>query len=161
MSGRGEAPRPPVREAERVTAGSEPESPASTDHLMAAICDLDHIEAALRAAVRNKEAPGARAGGTLSWPQTRHGSHGRAADDRQTMAPRGDRRSRVCRGSGNLQLQGESKIGNRRRVGLDIRSAKAPCWRALCGMRLGSALKRLDAFRRPVLFGIVEEVIYV
>jgi hypothetical protein len=40
------------------TATAEPESPASTAHLMEAICDPDNIEAALRALVRNKGAPG-------------------------------------------------------------------------------------------------------
>src|SRR5271156_5399785 len=56
--GRGETPRTVAREAEVVTAGAEPESPAPTEHLMEAICDLDNIEAALRAVVRNKGAPG-------------------------------------------------------------------------------------------------------
>jgi RNA-directed DNA polymerase len=37
---------------------AERESPASTAHLMEAICDPDNIEAALRAVVRNKGAPG-------------------------------------------------------------------------------------------------------
>ena len=58
MPGRGEAPRQLVREAEVVTATIEHESPASTKHLMEAICDPDNIEAALRAVVRNKGAPG-------------------------------------------------------------------------------------------------------
>jgi RNA-directed DNA polymerase len=58
MPGRGEAPCPVVREVEVATASSEPESPASTKHLMEAICDPDNIEAALRAVVRNKGAPG-------------------------------------------------------------------------------------------------------
>src|SRR6201981_3221603 len=58
IPGRGETPRPVAREVEVVTARSEPESPASTDHLMEAICDPDNIEAALRAVVRNKGAPG-------------------------------------------------------------------------------------------------------
>src|SRR3974390_3272029 len=39
-------------------ARPEPESPARTDHLMEAICDPHNIEAALRAVVRNKGAPG-------------------------------------------------------------------------------------------------------
>ena len=39
MPGRGEAPRPAVREVEVITATSEPESPASTAYLMEAICD--------------------------------------------------------------------------------------------------------------------------
>jgi hypothetical protein len=55
---RGEAPRQDAQEVEAVTATAEPESPASTAHLMEAICAPDNIEAALRAVVRNKEAPG-------------------------------------------------------------------------------------------------------
>ena len=55
---RGEAPCRDRREVETVTATAEPEGPASTAHLMAAICDPDNIEAALRAVVRNKGAPG-------------------------------------------------------------------------------------------------------
>src|SRR5260370_32076505 len=58
MPGRGETPRWDVQEVEAVTATVEPESPASTAHLMGAICDPDNIEAALRAVVRNKGAPG-------------------------------------------------------------------------------------------------------
>jgi RNA-directed DNA polymerase len=58
IPGRGEASRQFVREVEVVTAMTEPESPASTKHLMEAICDPDNIEAALRAVVRNKGAPG-------------------------------------------------------------------------------------------------------
>src|SRR6266581_3337896 len=58
MPSRGEAPRRAVQEVEAVTATVEPESPASTAHLMEAICDPDNIEAALRAVVRNKGAPG-------------------------------------------------------------------------------------------------------
>ena len=58
MPGRGEAPRPAVREVEVIAAASEPESPAPTTYLMEAICDPDNIEAALRAVVRNKGAPG-------------------------------------------------------------------------------------------------------
>src|SRR5467141_2999974 len=58
MPGRGEAPRPHMQEGEAVTATAEPESPASTAHLMEAICAPDNIEAALRAVVRNKGAPG-------------------------------------------------------------------------------------------------------
>ena len=37
---------------------AELENPAPTEHLMEAICDSDNIEAALRAVVRNKGAPG-------------------------------------------------------------------------------------------------------
>ena len=55
---RGEASRPDAREVEVVTARSEPESPARTIELMEAICDPENIEAALRAVVRNKGAPG-------------------------------------------------------------------------------------------------------
>src|ERR1700746_2732823 len=58
MPGRGEAPRRAAQEIEAVTAMAEPESPASTAHLMEAICAPDNIEAALRAVVRNKGAPG-------------------------------------------------------------------------------------------------------
>ena len=47
-----------VQEVEAVTATAEPESPASTEHLMEAICDPANIEAALRTVVRNKGAPG-------------------------------------------------------------------------------------------------------
>src|SRR3954454_16739165 len=58
MPARGEAPRRDAQEVEAVTATAEPESPASTEHLMEAICDLGNIEAALDAVVRNKGAPG-------------------------------------------------------------------------------------------------------
>src|SRR6478672_2909620 len=58
MPGRGEAPCRDMQEVEAVTATAEPESPASTVHLMEAICAPDNIEAALRAVVRNKGAPG-------------------------------------------------------------------------------------------------------
>ena len=58
MPGRGEAPRREAQEVEAVRATAEPKSPASTEHLMEAICDPDNIEAALDAVVRNKGAPG-------------------------------------------------------------------------------------------------------
>ena len=58
IPGRGEAPRPAVREVEVIAATSEPESPASTAYLMEAICDPENMEAALRAVVRNKGVPG-------------------------------------------------------------------------------------------------------
>src|SRR5438046_10103954 len=58
MPGRGEAPRLDWQEVEAVTATTERERPAPTEHLMEAICDSDNIETALRAVVRNKEAPG-------------------------------------------------------------------------------------------------------
>lgn len=58
MPGRGEAPRRDAQEVEVAPATTEPESPASTEHLMEAICDPDNIEAALRAVVRNRGAPG-------------------------------------------------------------------------------------------------------
>src|SRR5258707_10164971 len=58
MPGRGEAPRRDVQEVEVVTATAERENPASPAHLMEAICAPDNIEAALRAVVRNKGAPG-------------------------------------------------------------------------------------------------------
>ena len=41
-----------------IAATAEPKSPAPTEDLMEAICDPDNIEAALRAVVRNKGAPG-------------------------------------------------------------------------------------------------------
>src|SRR6202049_4871315 len=80
MPGRGEAPRQDAQEVEAATATAEPESPASTEHLMEAICDPDNIEAALRAVVRNKGAPG---GGGMTvrqlpgilkahWPEIEH-----------------------------------------------------------------------------------------
>jgi RNA-directed DNA polymerase len=47
-----------VREVEVIAATSGLESPAFTAYLMEAICDPDNIEAALRAVVRNKGAPG-------------------------------------------------------------------------------------------------------
>jgi len=58
MPGRGEAPRREAQEVEAVRASAERESPASTEHLMEAICDPDNIEAALDAVVRNKGAAG-------------------------------------------------------------------------------------------------------
>src|SRR3954471_16341525 len=58
MPGRGEAPRPLAQEVEVATAIAEPERPAQTATLMEAICDPENIEAALRAVVRNKGAPG-------------------------------------------------------------------------------------------------------
>src|SRR5260370_15035333 len=58
MPGRGETPRRDVQEVEAVTATTEPESPASTEHLMEAICAPDNIEAELRSVVRKKGAPG-------------------------------------------------------------------------------------------------------
>src|ERR1700745_3057390 len=58
MPGRGEASRPEAGEVEVGTARAEPESPARTTELMEAICDPENIEAALRAVVRNKGAPG-------------------------------------------------------------------------------------------------------
>ena len=57
IPGRGEAPRR-EREVEVVKATAKPESPASTQHLMEAICAPDNIRAALEAVVRNKGAPG-------------------------------------------------------------------------------------------------------
>jgi RNA-directed DNA polymerase len=58
MPGQGEAPHRDGQEVETITAMAEPESLASTVHLMEAICDPDNIETALRAVVRNKGAPG-------------------------------------------------------------------------------------------------------
>jgi RNA-directed DNA polymerase len=56
--GRGEAPRRNGQEVEAAVVRSERESPASTEHLMEAICDLDNVKAALESVVRNKGAPG-------------------------------------------------------------------------------------------------------
>ena len=56
--GRGEAARRDAQDVETITATAEPESPALAEHLMEAICEADNIEAALRAVVRNKGAPG-------------------------------------------------------------------------------------------------------
>src|SRR5664279_432491 len=80
IPGRGEAPRPAVREVEVATAMSEPERPAPIANLMEVICDPDNIEAALRAVVRNKGAPGAdgitvrQLPGLLKarWPEIEH-----------------------------------------------------------------------------------------
>jgi hypothetical protein len=58
MPGRGEVPRRDWQEVEAVTATTERESPAPTEHLMEAICDSDNIETALHAVVRNKGTPG-------------------------------------------------------------------------------------------------------
>ena len=55
---RGEASRRDAQEVEATVATAEPESPALAEHLMEAICESDNIEAALRAVVRNKGAPG-------------------------------------------------------------------------------------------------------
>ena len=51
---RGEAPRRDAQEIEAAVATTEPESPASTQYLMEAICNPDNIEAALQSVVRNK-----------------------------------------------------------------------------------------------------------
>ncbi|WP_256441744.1 reverse transcriptase domain-containing protein [Bradyrhizobium sp. sGM-13] len=58
MPARGEAQRRDTQEVETIVATAEPKSPASTEHLMEAICDPGNIEAALDAVVRNKGAPG-------------------------------------------------------------------------------------------------------
>jgi len=58
MPGRGEAPHPVAQEVEVAMATADPESPAQAVNLMEAICDPENIEAALRAVVRNKGAPG-------------------------------------------------------------------------------------------------------
>src|ERR1700676_2080464 len=58
MPGRGEDPRRDALEVDADTATTAHENPACTAHLMEAICDPDNIEAALRAVVRNKGAPG-------------------------------------------------------------------------------------------------------
>jgi RNA-directed DNA polymerase len=80
MPGRGEAPRPLAQEVEVATAMAEPERPAQTADLMEAICDPENIEAALRAVVRNKGAPGVdgitvrQLPGILKarWPEIEH-----------------------------------------------------------------------------------------
>src|ERR1700741_1707051 len=58
MRGRGEAPCVDGPRLALVKTTVEPESPAPTEDLMEAICDPDNIEAALRAVVRNRGAPG-------------------------------------------------------------------------------------------------------
>jgi RNA-directed DNA polymerase len=58
LPSRGEAPRSGAQEVEVVMAMAEPESPASTNYLMEAICAPDNIEAAVAAVGRNKGAPG-------------------------------------------------------------------------------------------------------
>ena len=58
MPGRSEAPRQLAQEVEVATAMAEPESPACDELSMEAICDPENMEAALRAVVRNKGAPG-------------------------------------------------------------------------------------------------------
>jgi hypothetical protein len=68
MPSRGEALRRDGQEIETVTAMAERESPASTAHLMEAICAPDNIGAALRAVVRNKHptrAPGQAVQGVI------------------------------------------------------------------------------------------------
>src|SRR5689334_17632599 len=80
MPGRGEAPCPLTQEVEVATAIAEPERPAQTAHLMEAICDPENTEAALRAVVRNKGAPGVdgitvrQLPGLLKarWPEIEH-----------------------------------------------------------------------------------------
>jgi RNA-directed DNA polymerase len=54
----GEARRRNGREIEAAVATTGPESPASTEQLMEAICNSDNIEVALQLVVRNKGAPG-------------------------------------------------------------------------------------------------------
>jgi hypothetical protein len=83
IPGRGEASRQFVREVEVVTAMTEPESPASTKHLMEAICDPDNIEAALRTVVRNKGAPGADG---MTVPTTAWHPESALAGDRTSTA---------------------------------------------------------------------------
>jgi len=56
--GRGEAPRPGPAEAETAMAALGNESPAWADHLMEAICDMENVETAAQAVMRNKGAPG-------------------------------------------------------------------------------------------------------
>ena len=56
--GRGEAPRPGPAEAETAMAALGNESPAWADRLMEAICDMENVETAAQAVMRNKGAPG-------------------------------------------------------------------------------------------------------
>jgi RNA-directed DNA polymerase len=56
--GRGEAPRPGPAEAETAVAALGNESPAWADRLMEAICDMENVETAAQAVMRNKGAPG-------------------------------------------------------------------------------------------------------
>jgi RNA-directed DNA polymerase len=58
MPGGGEAPRSDAREVEASRATHEPESSAWADRLMEAICELENVETAARAVMRNKGAPG-------------------------------------------------------------------------------------------------------
>ena len=58
MLDRSEAPRRNGQEVEAIMAKPESESPASSEHLMEAICDPDNVKAALESVVRNKGAPG-------------------------------------------------------------------------------------------------------
>ena len=58
MPGGGEAPRPDAQEVEASRATYEPESSAWADRLMEAICELENVETAARAVMRNKGAPG-------------------------------------------------------------------------------------------------------
>ena len=74
MPGRGEAPRRDAQEVEVIMATGESESPASTEHLMEAICAPDNIGAAVSAVVRNKGAPGID--GITVRPQPRHSEVG-------------------------------------------------------------------------------------
>ena len=48
VPGRGEATGRDAQEVEAVMATAEPESPASTEHLMEAICDLKRIPIILK-----------------------------------------------------------------------------------------------------------------
>src|SRR6266700_2595463 len=57
MPGRGEAPRRDAQEVEAVRATAEPESPASTGHLIEAICAPDNIGAALNAVCATRGRP--------------------------------------------------------------------------------------------------------
>jgi RNA-directed DNA polymerase len=56
--GRGEAPRLGPAEAETAMAALANESPAWADRLMEAICDMENVETAAQAVMRNKGAPG-------------------------------------------------------------------------------------------------------
>ena len=85
IPGRGEAPRPGVREVEVVTATSEPESPASTAYLMEAICDPRQHRSGVACG-------GAQQGS--AWrrrdhrPTTARHPQSALAGDRRTTAPR-------------------------------------------------------------------------
>jgi hypothetical protein len=56
MPARGEAPRRDAQEVETIVATAEPKSPASTEHLMEAICDPDNISCVERGGAQQRSA---------------------------------------------------------------------------------------------------------